>query len=155
MNALKRGEDMTDIAAQKTPVHLWIVGVVSLLWNSFGCVDYTMTQTRNAAYLAQFTDAQRAYFESFPPLMEAAWACGVWGALGGSLLLLLRSRHAVAAFAISLGGLALSTLWQFVLAPAPMPDMPAGAEYMNIAIWVIAIALLWYAWKQKAAGALR
>jgi hypothetical protein len=146
---------MTDIATHKTPAHLWIVGVVSLLWNSFGCVDYTMTQTRNAAYLAQFTDAQRAYFESFPAWMEAAWACGVWGALAGSLLLLFRSRHAVTAFAISLGGLALGTLWQFVLSPTPMPDMPAGAAYMNAAIWVIAIALPWYAWKQKAAGVLR
>ena len=67
-------------SAARTPVHLWIVGGLSALWNAFGAYDYVMTQTRNEAYLAGFTEAQRAYFESFPALMEAAWACGVWAA---------------------------------------------------------------------------
>ncbi len=98
----------------KTPVHLWIVGGLSLLWNCFGGYDYVMTQTSNAAYLAKCsTPEQRAFFDSFPLWMEATWALGVWGALAGSVLLLLRSRHAVTAFAVSLAGLALSTLWQF------------------------------------------
>lgn len=146
---------MTEGAITKTPLHLWIVGGLSLLWNSFGCFDYIMTQTRNEAYMAQFTEAQRAYFDSFPMLMETAWAFGVWGALAGSVLLLMRSRHAVTAFGLSLTGLALSTLWQFVLAPAPMPDMPAAAGIMNVVIWLGAIGFLVYAWKQKAAGVLR
>lgn len=146
---------MTGVTAEKAPMHLWVVGIVSLLWNSFGAFDYTMTQTRNQAYLAQFTDAQRAYFESFPVWMEAAWAFGVWGALAGSILLLLRSRHAVTAFAVSLAGLALSSLWQFVLSPTPMPEMPPAAEIMNLVIWAVAIGLLYYAWRQKGAGVLR
>ena len=65
----------------RTPVHLWIVGVLATFWNAFGCFDYLMTQTRNEQYLANFTDPQRVYFESFPVWMEAAWACGVWGGL--------------------------------------------------------------------------
>ena len=32
------------------PRHLWIVGALALLWNSFGCFDYLMTQTANEAY---------------------------------------------------------------------------------------------------------
>jgi hypothetical protein len=146
---------MAELNAAKTPAHLWITGIVSLLWNSFGCVDYLMTQTRNDAYLAQFTADQRAYFESFPFFAEVAWACGVWGALAGSVLLLLRSRHAVTAFAVSLAGLAASTLWQFVLTEEPMPDMPQAATYMNIVIWVAAIGLLYYAWRQRGAGNLK
>ena len=62
----------------------------------FGAFDYTMTQTKNAEYLAAFTPEQRTYFESFPTWMEAAWALGIWGALAGSALLLLRGgvlRH--------------------------------------------------------------
>jgi hypothetical protein len=146
---------MTGISTTKTPAHLWVTGIVSLLWNSFGCFDYVMTQTRNEAYLAQFTAEQRAYFDSFPFFAEFAWACGVWGALAGSILLVLRSRYAVTAFAVSLAGLAASTLWQFVLTDKPMPDMPDAAAYMNVVIWVVAIGLLYYAWRQRKAGVLK
>jgi hypothetical protein len=93
---------VTGDTAGKTPWHLWLVGGVALLWNAFGGFDYIMTQTRNAAYLAQFTAEQRAYFESFPMWMEAVWGIGVWGAVAGSLLLLLRRNWAFPAFLASL-----------------------------------------------------
>jgi len=32
---------------QKTPIHLWVVGILAILWNSIGAVDYLMTQTQN------------------------------------------------------------------------------------------------------------
>ena len=41
----------TDTTATKTPIHLWIVGVIALLWNAFGCYDYFMTRTQGAAYV--------------------------------------------------------------------------------------------------------
>lgn len=139
----------------RTPVHLWIVGALATLWNAFGCFDYLMTQTRNEAYLANFTDPQRVYVESFPVWMEAVWALGVWGGLAGSLLLLARSRHAVAAFAVSLAGLATSTVYQYVLT-SPPADMMTGAMIgMNVAIWVICIGLLIYAREMRRKGVLR
>lgn len=141
--------------AIRTPLHLWIVGVVATLWNSFGCFDYFMTQSRNAGYLAQFTPGQRAYFESLPAWMEAAWAFGVWGALAGSLLLLARSRHAVTAFAVSLAGLAVSTFYQQLMISMP-PEFSSGAAMgVNAVIWVAAIALLLYAMAMRRRGVLR
>jgi peptidoglycan/LPS O-acetylase OafA/YrhL len=139
----------------RTPVHLWIVGIVSALWNAMGAFDYLMTQTRNEAYLANFTDPQRVYFDTFPVWMEAAWACGVWGALIGSLLLLARSRHAVTAFAVSLAGLAVSTVYQYVLSSPPADMQTSMMIGMNIAIWVIAIGLLVYAMRMRARSVLR
>ena len=139
----------------RTPVHLWIVGALATIWHAFGAFDYLMTQTRNEAYLANFTDPQRVYFESFPVWMEAAWAFGVWGGFAGALLLLLRSRHAVAAFAVSLAGLAISTLYQYVLT-TPRADMMTGTMIgMNVAIWAIAIGLLLYAMRMRRNGVLR
>jgi hypothetical protein len=141
--------------AIKTPWHLWAVGAVTILWNTFGCFDYVMTQSRNDAYLSSFTVEQRAYFESFPAWMEAFWAFGVWGALAGSLLLLLRSRHAVTAFLISLAGLAVSTFYQKFLSGIDASKiMPSEAAYIEIAIWVIAILLLAYAWWLRWRGVL-
>ena len=90
------------------PRHLWIVGVLSLLWNAFGAMDYVLTNTNNEAYLSQFTPEQLAYFIDFPAWTTAAWALGVWGALAGSVLLLMRSRFAVHAFGVSLAGMAVS-----------------------------------------------
>jgi len=139
----------------KTPLHLWIVAVLATVWNAFGAFDYLMTQTRNEAYLANFTDPQRVYFESFPMWMEATWAFGVWGGLLGALLLLMRSRHAVAAFAVSLAGLAASTVYQYVLSTPP-EEMKSGAMIgMNVAIWAIAIGLLCYAVNMRKARVLR
>jgi hypothetical protein len=139
----------------RTPLHLWIVGVLATIWNGFGGFDYLMTQTRNEQYLANFTDPQRVYFESFPIYMEAAWALGVWGGVAGSLLLLARSRWAEVAFGVSLAGLAASTVYQYVLS-SPPDEMKSGAMIaMNVAIWVVCIGLFVYAREMRSKGVLR
>ncbi len=142
--------------AAKTPISFWIIAVLSLLWNSMGAMDYYMTQTGNAEYLARFTNEQRAYFASFPAWMEAAWAFGVWGAASGSVLLLLRSRFAVQVFAVSLLGLIVSTIWQFFISDIGAFDLMGPTESMfTVAIWFVAVALLFYARAMHARGVLR
>ena len=34
---------MQQAVSARAPAHLWIVGILSLLWNAFGCYDYLMT----------------------------------------------------------------------------------------------------------------
>lgn len=137
-----------------TPWHLWVIGVVATLWNSGGALDYTMTQTRNESYMSSFTQEQLDYFYAFPAWADAAWALGVWGALLGSLLLLMRSRHAVIAFGLSLLGLLGSSIYQMTA------DMPAslstpGIWMFTAAIWLSIILLTWYARKMTVGGVLR
>jgi hypothetical protein len=136
------------------PWYFWAVAGLSLLWNGFGVYDYLMTQTGNAEYLSQFTPEQRAFFESFPAWMSVFWALGVWGSLAGSILLLLRSRWAVTAFAVSLLGLAVSTLAQFTM------DIPESLRtpqmlVMNVVVWAGLLFFLWFAWRMRRAGVLR
>ena len=139
----------------KTPVHLWIVGGVSALWNAFGAFNYWATQTRNPAIMAQLTPEQRAFLENAPAWVDASWAFGVWGALAGSLLLLARSRHAVAAFAVSLAGLAVNTFSQLGL-PETSPHLDsAGQIALHVLIWVVAIGLLLYSLRMRARGVFR
>src|SRR3712207_1087839 len=92
------------LPASRTPWHLWLVGVLSLLWNGFGAYDYLMTNTQGDAYLRSMglTEAQMAYYDAMPAWMTAVWAIGVWGATLGSVLLLLRRRWAVPVFTASL-----------------------------------------------------
>jgi hypothetical protein len=138
----------------RTPLQLWIVGVVSLAWNAMGAVDYVMTQTHNAAWLAAATPEQRAYFDHFPALMVAFWALGVWGALVGSVLLLARSRFAVTAFAVSLLGLAATSIYQWLIAPPP-GGRSAGEIAFTLALWAVAIALFVFARRMQTKGVLR
>ncbi|KHK92746.1 hypothetical protein LK12_07385 [Novosphingobium malaysiense] len=132
----------------------WIIAVLSLLWNAMGCADFTMTVTRNSAYLAGFTPEMINWLDSAPTWTLVPWALGVWGALAGSLFLLLRSRWAVAAFAASLIGLAVTQIWQF---SSNMPDsMTApGSVAFTVTIWIVAIALLWYSVRMRRFGVLR
>jgi hypothetical protein len=49
-----------------TPWYLWVVGLVSLLWNSFGCFDLTMTATRNKGYLSSYPAEMLDYWFAMP-----------------------------------------------------------------------------------------
>ena len=37
---------MQQAVSARAPAHLWIVGILALLWNCFGCYDYLMTAMR-------------------------------------------------------------------------------------------------------------
>lgn len=141
--------------ARRRPWHLWVVGIASIVWNSGGAFDYTMTKLRDARYLAAFTPEQIAWFESFPLWANTAWALGVWGAIAGSLLLLVRSRWAVHAFAISLLGLAGGTVYQFVVSDMPESLRTPSGWVFTALLWVVAVLLLWYAIRMRVRGVLR
>lgn len=137
-----------------TPWHLWAVGAVALLWNCVGAFDYTMTESRNAAYLAPFTPEQLAYFDSLPTWVVATWATGVWGGVLGSLLLLLRQRRAQAVFAVSLVGMAATFLHNYVLS-AGVQIMGSGAVVFSAVIFTVGVALLLYSQRMTTAQVLR
>lgn len=136
------------------PMHLWIVGILSLLWNSFGAFDYLATQLRLEFYMSQFTPEQLEYFYSFPSWAVAAWAFGVWGAFAGSIALLLARSWAVWAFGLSLAGLAVSSVYNFVLTEGSDIMGSIGMGF-TVFIWIVAIALLVYALRQRSRGVLR
>ncbi len=138
----------------RTPRHLWIVGVLALVWNAFGCTDFSMTVTRNPEWLAPLSPEMIDWLDAAPSWTIVTWALGVWGGLAGSLLLLLRSRWAVAAFTISLLGLAVNQIYPFVSETPAMLTSPASIG-ITLVIWTVALFLLWYAVRLRNAGVLR
>lgn len=137
-----------------TPWHLWAVGTVALLWNCIGAFDYTMTESRNAAYLAPFTAEQLAYFVGLPKWVVATWAVGVWGGVLGSLLLLLRQRRAQQVFAVSLAGMAVTFLHNYGLSDG-LRIMGSGAVVFSGVICTVGVALLLYSQRMATAQVLR
>ena len=153
---------MEDVQTAKAPVHLWIVGLLALLWNGFGCYDYLMTRTRNLDYFRSMApdvdpNAMLAWVDGFPIYAQFGWGLGVWMGLIGSVLLLMRHRWAVPAFALSLLGAVLGLGYQILAAPPPPdPSMSEGAmALMPWIIIIVAAALYYYAHRQKQAGVLR
>lgn len=146
---------MATTAETKTPMHLWVVGGLSLLWNGLGCIDYLMTETANRTYMARMPAEQTAYMHALPAWLTGMWAIGVWGGLAGSILLLMRSRHSVVLFALSFIGAVIGLGYQVFLTDMPL-SMRAGL--MGMMPWVIVIitvSLLWYSWAEKDKGDLR
>lgn len=86
------------------PWHLWLVGVLSLLWNALGAWQWLQQVTGLPAYWNSLTAAEAAYLRAVPLWTDIAFGLAVWGGLCGALLLLARRREATAAFAIALPG---------------------------------------------------
>ena len=141
---------------RKTPWHLWVIGIVTLLWNAIGAFDYTMTQTLNFAYLEQvgMGPEELAWLAAIPWWADACWALGVWGALLGSILLLARSKWAATAYVVSLMGIVPTTVYQFA-SDRPAGFGGSGALALSIVLIILTMAQLWYAVKMRTTGVLR
>ncbi len=146
---------MNTTITNQTPWHFWLISAVSLVWNSFGCYDYTMTEMHNEAYIKAMTPPDMiAFMASLPSWLTAFWALGVWGSLAGSVLLLLRSRHAVTAFVVSLVGALGSFGYEYSHGAPPTMTDAAGLG-MTIGIFAVIILLWWYARRSLAKGILK
>ena len=141
---------MAEQERAEAPWHLWIVGVLTALWNTIGAFDFTATIARYEPYMAAFPAEAKEYWYSFPLWMFAIWGAAVWGGLLGSLLLLMRRKLAVAllglSFACSVASMAIS-----YVRPAP-----EGASDPVFALIIIAIAgaLYFYAQHMNKKGVL-
>jgi beta-lactamase regulating signal transducer with metallopeptidase domain len=80
---------MTD-APMKMPWHLWLIGVIAVLFNAIGVFDFVMSMAQGAKYQASagMTPDQIAHYLGMPGWMTVVWAVGVFGAFLASILLL-------------------------------------------------------------------
>jgi hypothetical protein len=147
---------MPDGGAQptKTPWHLWVVGVVSLLWNLVGALDFVMTQMRNETYMKGLTTDQLAFYYGFPLWVVVSWGIAVWTGVLGSLFLLLRRRMAVRFFLWSPVFVVLTCFHNYVLARGLKVMGGPGALAFSAVIFVIAVLLFAYARAMARRGVL-
>lgn len=146
----------TTAPAAKTPWHLWVVGIVSLLWNAMGVTDFTMTQVKPEMWLKAFTPEQVEYIQGFPFWAVVVWGVGTWGSFLGSVLLLARRGVAFHFLAASLAGALLTSLYSFGLSDG-LKVMGGGAGMIafNAIIVTISVLLLVYAKNMRKDGVLR
>jgi len=145
--------EATVVTQERPPRHLWVVGVVGLLWNLVGAYDYLMTETQNASYMGKFTPEQLEYFYGFPTWVVATWAIAVWGGVLGTLLLLLRKRLAAPVLLVSFLCMVLTSVYNFLLSDG-VAVMGAGAVAFSGLIFAIALGLWLYARAMAQRGVL-
>ncbi len=140
----------------KAPWHLWVVGILSLLWNAVGAMDFTLSEMKNEAYLKASTPEQLAYFSSFPVWVVLAWGVATWGSVLGSVLLLFRCKLAVPVNLAVLAGMALTFTYNFILTDG-LKAMGGGAGSLvfTAVIIVIGVLLFGYARAMRRRGMLR
>jgi len=132
------------VGSTRAPWHLWVIGVIALLWNAIGAMDYIMTETKNQSYMSGFTPEQLAFFYALPAWVVSAWAIGVWGGVLGSLLLLFRRSFAVWVLLASLLGIIVTAFHNYVLSNG-MSVMGRAGAILFAAIFLVSLGLYLYA----------
>ena len=129
----------------KPPRHLWAVGVIAVLFNAIGVFDFVMSMARGAEYMASvgMTPAQIAHYQEMPAWMMAVWAIGVWGAMAGSVLILLRNKLAAPVFAVSLAAFLVSVFYTYVLTDGGR-IMGQAMAITSVVITALLVFFLWY-----------
>jgi hypothetical protein len=135
----------------KTPWHLWVVGILALLWNASGAYTIIMAQ---AGRLADVGPEEAAYYAAQPLWLVIATDIALFAGIAAAIALLLRSRTAVWLFGLSLVAIIVSNIY----------DVAAGTSLVLVAtnwlvleLLIIGIAILEYvyAWAMKRRMVLR
>ena len=145
------------MAAQRTtgrPWHLWLIGIIGILWSAMGVVSFMLTEMRVEAVMSRFPPQQRAYFESFPWWSVAFWAIGVFGGVIGCLLLLLKHRRAFHVLLVSLIGTVVSTLGGLFLLGGMQVMRDTDALGLTLFPIIVAAVLASYAGAMSKNGVL-
>jgi hypothetical protein len=96
----------------KAPFHLWVVGLLLVLWNGWGIAIAIAAQT--ASFPAP--DPQvAAYFAEQPSWFVLLADIGPVAGVAGSVALLLQSRWAPLLFVVQLGVLTLSNVYEVAI----------------------------------------
>ncbi|MDE1918545.1 MAG: hypothetical protein KGJ57_03185 [Sphingomonadales bacterium] len=134
------------------PRWFWLVVGLCCLWNLLGAADYTLTNLRVAPYMAQMPPAMIRFIEQLPYWVVGAWALGVWGSVVGSLLMLMRVRHAAIAYALSFAGAVGALTWEY----AHGAQQAGGGFAPMAALLLVAILFqLWFSRQMFWRGVLR
>ena len=135
----------------KAPWHLWLVGILALLWNGSGAYTIMMAQ---AGKLPGISADEAAYYASQPLWFVVATDIALLGAVAAAIALLLRSRAAVWLFAISLVAIFVTNTYDLVAATS-RALANGGALFVTLLIVVIAILELGYARGLRKRAVLR
>jgi hypothetical protein len=139
------------IPDRKTPWHVWVVAILTLLWNGSGA--YTI-MTAQAGRLPNLSADEAAYYAAQPIWFVVATDIALLAALAAAVALLLRSGAAVWLFALSLTAILVTNVYDLAAGTSRVL-VSQGALIVTVIIAVIAVLQLTYAWTMKKRTVLK
>ena len=125
----------------------WVVGVVALIWNAMGVVNFFVQM--DPEVLATYRASERAIVEGRPLWATVAFATGVFGGTIGCLVLLLRKSIAFYLFVVSLLGVVVTMIHTLGIGIEFGLGEILGIILMPV---VVAALLIWYSKQAERKG---
>jgi hypothetical protein len=131
--------------------HIWIVGILSLLWNGAGAYTVMMAQ---AGKLPNVDALEASYYAAQPLWFVIATDIALLATLAAAVVLLMRSRYAAWLFAFALIAFVVNNLYDLA-AGTSLVLVDRGWLIMTIIIATISVLQFVYAWTMRKRGVLR
>ncbi len=129
----------------RTPWHIWLVGIIALIWYGIAAADYVMTQYQYEPYLALLSEAQMSYVNGIPTWVEGTWAAAIWLSVAGAFFLLIKSRFSPLMFGLAPFFFVVATVYLFGFAGTkPMDVFGQNAIFAAVAVLVVAMVMWVY-----------
>ena len=141
----------TDDSNRKTPWHIWVVGILTLLWNGSGAVTIMLAQ---GGRLANIRPDEAAYYAAQPTWFVISTDIALISAVAAGAALLRRSRTAVWLFGLSLALIVINNGYELTAGTSRMLAN-RGALILTTLIAVIAILQLVYARAMSRSAVLK
>ena len=133
------------------PWHLWVVAILTLLWNGSGAVTIMLAQ---AGRLTGLSADEAAYYAGQPAWFVISTDIATLAPVAAAIALLVRSQLAVWLFALSLALILVNNIYDLALGTS-RALANQGALIVTVIIAVIAILQLVYSNAMKNRGVLR
>jgi hypothetical protein len=138
------------------PWHLWLVGLLTLVWNAGSCYSHVMTLAQDDGYFRAtgITPEMAAYFAALPAWYLVTWTIAVWGGLFAAVGLLVRKSWAVWWFAASQLAMIVNSV-ATLLSSAAQQVLGMVGSISAIALIILGVFLVLYSMAMKRRGILR
>ena len=142
----------TTTAAIKPPTWYWVVSGLAVVWMLFGVLAWVMDLMTDEAALATLSEAQRQLYEARPQWLFAVYGVAIFSGLAGAIGLLLRKSWASKLFDVSLAAIIVQFGYTFLVMNAVQVLGAAAAIPFPLVIFLIGVALVWFARRARKLG---
>jgi hypothetical protein len=137
-------------ATRSTPWHLWVVAILTLLWNGSGAVTILMAQM---GWALDMDAHEVAFYANQPIWLVLATCVATVAPVAAAVALLLRSRSAVWLFGLALAALVFNNVYD-VAAGTSLALVDEGWRNLTIALVIIAAAQFAYVRTMRTRGVI-
>jgi len=135
----------------RTPWHLWVVAILTLLWNGSGAYTIVMAQ---AGRLTDIDAVEASYYAAQPGWFVITTDIALFVPIAAAVALLLRSRIAVWLFALLLVVFVVNNAYDLA-AGTSLVRVDRGWLITTVLIAVVSVLQFVYAWAMKRRAVLQ